>query len=295
MRLKLPLILIITLQCIIPIEAQKKFIESLWQDQDVQSPPLTKFQEKKGILHLISNDAEYLYVNLVIPGTDEQKKILLFGMTLWVDQKIKSKKDIGIMYPYISKDNRTRPEGPAPERNTPNPSSQSVVRENQNSRRMGLASFDEAKYNLVKRPWLIGLVNYTDTAELILIPSNDQQEISGWMGYDPLNFLHYLVAIPLEKIPPNNNESESGFNIRLETGSASPPQGMTGQGGGSRPGGGIGRPGGGGRGGGGGGGRGGGGRSGGMSGGQRPPEMDQIQAISTPTKIKLKNIRLAEK
>ena len=82
MGIRISLILIIAAQCIIPLKAQKKVIESLWQDQGIQSPSLTEFQEEKGILHLISNDADYLYVNLVIPGTDEQKKILFFTYNL---------------------------------------------------------------------------------------------------------------------------------------------------------------------------------------------------------------------
>ena len=284
MRPKLILILIIIVQFIIPAKAQKNAIKSIWQNHDVQSPALSEFQKEKNILYLISNDSDYLYVNLVIPGTDEQKKILFFGMTVWVDQKIKKKKDIGIMYPYKSKDNRTRPGGSTPAGGTPNQSFPSQKTESQNPRRMGLSNFDEIKFDLAKRPWHISLVNYSDTAKLILIPSNNKQEINGRMEYDAMNFLHYHVAIPFEKIPLNNIDSESGFDIRIETGYAPAPQGMTGQVGGSRPGGGgggMGRP--------------GGGGGGGMSGGQRPPGMNQMQAISSPTKIKLNNIRLAEK
>ncbi len=296
--------LVALLTGLIPVSAvaQSKNIQCRWHDESMYDLTLAGYHSEDNIFYLFSNNEDYLYINLVVPGAYEQKKMLLFGMTLWIDPGTKSAKKTGIMYPYRISGRRTRPDGPLPDGADPILEMRKEYG-GQNTRGMMLNNFDAVKRDLVKRYRLIGLRNYTDTADMILIPSTNPMEIHGWMNYDSLGYLHETVVIPFDKIPLET-DSKSGFNIELETGYFDPQQMMGEQGVRERPGAVQGRP--------GGIQRSPGGAPGGttrpgmpdarpgtagrrMSPGQTRAMMEQRQALSTPTKFKIKKIRLAEK
>jgi hypothetical protein len=280
-----------------------------WHDENIRTLTLADFDEKKNILYMLSNNGSYLFVNLKVPAAIEQKKILMFGLTTWIDLSGKSKKDIGIAFPYRVTNRRMRPQGPVPEW------ADSLLRpqqsQNQGPRlfRQAMFNFDEVKQDLVDRSRVIGLLNYSDTADLVLIPSDNLRDIFGWVTIDETGLMHCLVAIPFKKIPLQNADPKKGFSIGLETGFLNPEGAATGGPGAGRPGGmgrtggppggGAGPPGGGRRGSSSGAGRpgavpGDGTRpGGGISPQQREEMMQQRDALSAPTKFWIKGITLA--
>jgi hypothetical protein len=280
-------------------------VQSRWRDQGTPNLTLADYSIDDSIFYLISNNEDYVYLNLIVPDVNDQKKILLFGLTVWVDPKGKKRKDIGIMFPYRTMGRRTKPSGPVPDGADPFMEDLGQATGVLNPRRRAMTNFDAVKYRLAEISRVIGLSNYTDTAKFILIPAENPHEVHGWMAYDSTNLLHYMIALPLDKILLNTADSKSGFSLGIETGYLKPEQAMSGPGGpgagmgrpgggpGGRPGGagGMGRPGGPG---GGGGARPGGGR-GMMSPQQRQGMMEQRQALSMPTKFWIKKIRLAER
>ena len=262
------------------VNAQKSGGQSIWHDESLKNLTLADFNTKKNILYVISNNESWLYINIVVPAQNEQKKMLMFGLTTWIDPSGKSKKDLGIMYPYRMTDKKSMPPGPIPAWADSLMAIQGNEREAQNMRRM--ANFNEQKHRLIENSSIIGLRGFSDTAGLILTPSTNTREIYGWMGYDASNMLHCVVAIPFQKIPLNDPDFSSDFSILFETGFLKIEGSGGGQGspgGGGRDGGGGGRPGGG----------------GGMSPQQRSGNMVDMQALSVPTKFWIKGITLAEK
>ena len=276
-----------------------------WHDETIRTLTLADFDEKKNILYMLSNNRNYLYVNLKVPGADEQKKILMFGLTTWIDPGGKSKKDIGILFPYRMTNRRTRPQGPLPEWADSLLRPQRGQNQGPGMFRQAMFNFNEVKHDLVDRSRVIGLMNYSDTADLVLIPSDNLRDIFAWITIDETGLMHCLVAIPFSKIPLNNAHPKKGFSIGLETGFINPegtPQGRPAGG----PQGGMGRaggpPGGGGRRGGSGSGTGrpsavpGGGMrpGGGMSPQQMEEMMRQREILSTPTKFWIRGVTLAK-
>jgi len=281
-------------------DAQDKGI-CRWHDESIKNLTLADFDKKKNILYMLSNNERYLYVNLKVPGELEQKKILMFGLTTWIDLSGKSKKDIGIVFPYRISNRKYRPKGPIPEW------ADSLIRPQQGQNqgppliRQAMINFNQVKEDLVDRSRVIGLYNYSDSSEIVLIPSDNLRDIFGWMTIDETGLMHCIIAIPFHKIPLDKADVKKGFSIGLETGF------MNLEGGGQAgPGGGAGRPGGppgvGGR-----RGRGAGAPASGLQGGARRPVgggmsphqqmqqmIEQREALSAPTQFWIKGISLAE-
>ena len=300
------------------LKAQQSGIQSLWHNERIHQATIVDYRQEDNIFYLVSNNQDYLYLNVVVPFPIEQKKILLFGLTIYIDPAGKSKKDLAIMYPFRRTGRRYRPENLTAndsallrqimdERGID--SSRMAARNNQNMRNPSgrtLMNFDAIKYNMADRARIMVLKGYTDTAEIVVIPSTNLLEVHGWMEYDSSGVMYYSLAVPFAKVPIKENMKKSGFSIGLETGFYNPEQSMANRSGGPggmgvRPGGGQSRP---------GGGRAGGGMSsrggmgarpqGGQSGRQmmnpeqRQAMMEHMQALSTPTKFWIKKIKLAE-
>lgn len=278
-------------------------LQSRWHDDSPDPVTIGEYNQKKNIFYLISNNDECLFLNMVIPFPDEQKKILIYGLTVYLDLKGGTQKDLAIMYPFrrtgsrfsqekLSVSDSLRHRQMMADSDTP---------KMQPSGRRPLMDFEMVKTALAERTRIMVLEGYTDTAEIVAIPSTDPREVHGMISYDSNGLLHYSLAIPFEKVPIPQRLKKSGFDLRLETGFFNPEQNMA-QGphgpGAMRgmPGGGMGPPGGGGM------------RDRGM-GASRPGEqgvrqpidpaqrqawMQQLQSLSVATKFRIKKIMLAE-
>ncbi len=296
------------------LKAQKSGIQSLWHGENINQLTILNYQQDKNIFYLVSNNQEYIYLNLVVPRSNDQKKILLLGLTVYVDPSGKSKKDLAIMYPYRWTGRRYRPDNPTEsdsidDRELPfwtgmDPRSTGDINRQgmRNPGARNLANFDLVKYSLAEMSRRIGLKGYTNTSDVIAIPSTNPLEVHGWIVFDSTGVLYYSLAIPFVKVPVKENMGKNGFSIGIETGFISQEAMMANRPGGGQPGGMGGRPG-------GGMGRSGGGARGGMGAGaqggpgggtsrnpaQMQAMMEQRQALSSPTKFWIKKISLSEK
>jgi hypothetical protein len=286
------------------LKAQPSGIQSRWYDESTHPSNIADYHQKKNIFYQISNNEEYLILNMIVPFAPEQKKILLFGMAVYVDLAGGSKKDLAILFPYRRIGTKYRPENLTA-------GDSAMIRQiraggdpsQMRNRRGGmLMNFDVLKHNLAAGAGTIVLKGYSDTAEVVAIRSSDPGEVNALMAYDSNGVLYYTLTLPFAKVPIKEKLKKAAFNLGLETGYFNPeasvaarrsgPGGPGGMGG--RPGGVMGR----------GGGRAGAGMNAGGPGGRsgRPPmdpaqrqaRMEELQVLGTPTKFWIKKIRLAE-
>lgn len=284
------------------LNGQKSGLQSRWHDAGANPYTIADYLQKDNVFYLVSNNQEYLFLDLIVPFSLEQRKILLFGLTVYVDHAGKSKKDLTIMYPFRRMGGKYRPEKVTVV--------DSALLEQMMARRDAasmqspggrpLMNFEILKYDMAAGARIMLLEGYSDTADIVAISSSDPAEVHGWMAFDSSGALNYSLAIPFAKVPIRENLKKSGFNLGLQTGYFNPEQSAARTGGQQGRSGGMGgRP--------GGGPRGGGGRAGGMGtrgqGGQggrpmmdpaqRQERMEMMQALSVPTKFWIKKIKLA--
>jgi hypothetical protein len=291
------------------LAAQPSDHQCLWHGGDIHNLTLRDYHQDENILYLISNNQDYLYLNLAIPDSNDQKKLLIFGLTIYVDASGKSKKDLAIMYPFRRAGGRYRSssftENDTLSGTQDTPGTQTYppwTGDGNRQRRPGMRlmmNFDELKYDLAEQTRRIALKGYTDTADLISIPNTNPFEVHGWMAYDSSDVLYYTLAIPFAKIPIRENMKTSGFSMGIASGyfdleammanrpgRPGSPGGAEGTARGGQGGGGQGGP--------------GGGRPGGQGGRARmTPEQiqamrEQRQVLSTPFEFWVKKIKLAE-
>lgn len=279
------LVKILALIVCLNLNAQKeKFFSSKWRDNNSESftPASSDYiPAKKGVvLYCLSNDDKNIYVDVKITESIEQNRVLQMGMTVWVNVDGKSRKITGIRYPIGAQFSR----GPG---------------------RRG-----ESQNNILNR---ISPLAQANTIELTgfkdvdknRIPSDNSDNIRGYVKYDNDGNLLYSLTIPLLKLPagfksPGN--SISPMTVAIEYGappsmgeqSGRPSDFSSSSVGGGRSGGGR-------SGGGGGGSRGGGGGSrvgsmaGGAPAGGASGGYTGAQNVPSPVLIWIKNIKLAEK
>ena len=297
--------IILSLLMLPGLMAQPKHFQSRWHEDGPDSFTIGDYHQKNNVLYLVTNNQDYLFLNLIIPFPAEQQKILLLGLTVYVNLAGKSRKDLAIHYPF----RRTGKKYGAEITDATGAAQNRPMMSGRNPSGMGnpgarpLMNFEVLKYTLAEGSRIMVLEGYADTAEIVAIPSTDPSEIHGLMVFDSSGALHYSLTIPFAKVPIRERLKKSGFSVGLETGFINPEQSMAGRGNqvagpggmGVRPGGAMG-PGGAAR----GGGSMGSGRPGGRNGRpmmdpqQRQSMMEQVQALSNPTKFWIKNIKLAE-
>lgn len=217
--------------------------------------------EKSGISHGISNDQENLYIRLNITDQTIQRKILMAGLTLWIDTTGKKKENIGIISPIQkapSRMDRSAMKG----MNTP-------------------PAFD--KNQLLEAEF----IGFSESIQSYYIDSNPYGlQVS--IDVDEFKSMYYEMLVPLATIYSEYDDlSSKSLSIGFETGTIEMPnrEQMSAQMGGSRPSGmGGGRPG------------MGGGMSGGAPGGMSGNRSDQssMQQLTSPTKFWIKNVQLAQ-
>ena len=284
------------------LNGQKSGLQSRWHDPDANPFTIADYQEEDNVFYMVSNNHEYLFLDLIVPFSLEQRKILLFGLTVHVDHAGKPKKDLSILYPF----RRTGGKYRLDKVTLVDSSLFDQIRARRDASSMRslrggpLMNFEILKYDMAEGARIMLLEGYSDTSDIVAISSSDPAEVHGWMAFDSSGALNYFLAIPFDKVPIRENLKNSGFNLGLETGFFNPETSPARAGGPQgRPGGRGGRP--------GGGTRGGGGRSGGMGTGvpggqggrpmmdpaQRQERMEQMQALRVPTKFWIKKIKLA--
>ena len=205
-----------------------------------------------------------------------QRKIIQLGLTVWIDPIAKKKKKLGVKSPV--EHSFARDQSGQGERS---------AREGRGER----GNFSQAKQFILAGKNEMHLIGCDGSKEPIVIPSSSD-EFYGQMKFDPRGNLLYRLIVPLDKIGEIIPFKESNIlSLGFETGYINQPS-MQGQGpggnssmrGGGPPGGD--RP--------GGGGPPGGGRPGGGNPGQMAQRQQEMQQMTFPLYVWVKNIRLAE-
>ena len=219
-------------------------------------------KNNNGLSYGISNDKENLYIRLNINDLDIQKKIFMAGLTIWIDTLGRKKESMGIQCPIMKESPRMRMNAMR-DRNSP-------------------MQWDD---NQLLEARFIGFVKSQEIHFLY----NNPYKVEVSISVDDFKSMYYEMKIPLSIIYNNYSDLLSkSISIGLETGAIklpSPDQRTANMGSGGQRGTSGSN-----------GGRKGGGRSGGgMAGSQgRPQNQSGFSNLSTPTKVWIKNIQLAQ-
>ena len=161
-------------------------------------PRLLWWLAKKGVfLYCLSNNDQNIFVNAKITESIEQNKILQMGVTVWINMDGKSRKIIGIRYPIGAEYSRPQ-------------SKQGEGQEN------ALDQSPLAKANTIK------LVGFKDV-ETNKFPSNNKDNIRGFIKYDNDGNLIYSLTIPKAKLPAGKNKDGSLILMNLAIEYGAPP------------------------------------------------------------------------
>ena len=216
-------------------------------------------KNNNGLSYGISNDKENLYIRLNINDLDIQKKIFMAGLTIWIDTTGRKKEILGIQCPIMKESPKMRTNAMR-DRNSPMQWDNNQLLE---AKFTGFAKSEEIHF-LYNNPYKV--------------------EVS--ISVDEFKSMYYEMKIPLSIIYNNYSDLLSkSISIGLETGAIKLPfpsersanMSSAGQGG---------------RGGGKGGGRSGGGKGSSQGGGAQ--NISGFSNLSTPTKVWIKNIQLAQ-
>jgi hypothetical protein len=172
------LISILALSLCISLNAQKdKKATSKWFDGTGGAPsPTTEdyITAKKGVLlYSVFNDDQNIYFLAKITESIDQNKVLQMGLTLWINNDGKSRKENGIRFPIGAKVGRGRAVSQYGQVNSESP----------------LAAANT-----------IQLTGFKDIAEK-RFPSDNKDKCRGTIKYDNDGNLIYLMIIPVSMIP----------------------------------------------------------------------------------------------
>ncbi len=157
------------------------------------------FSKKAKIYYFISNDKANVYVDLKVPDSEVQSRILMQGLTIWINMDGKSAKKMGVRFPIGSQ--------------------HQVGRKGQNNAAGNL----DAQGNPVTPLSLantIELIGFT-SEESRRFPAENADSFSGSVTYDKEGVLHYKMKMPLVKIPVRNAKGGGGampFALGIEYG-----------------------------------------------------------------------------
>lgn len=252
---KLLLILLLFTRC-------NNIYESIYQNPplniDGSSSDWTTTLDSKGnsgLSYSISNDQNNLYIRLNTSDQSIQRKIQMAGFTIWIDTTGKKKKNLGITCP-INK--------------IPGNMDRNAMRQIQKKTKWDKNQLLEAEF-----------IGFNNNPEHFYISKNPYNvEIS--INQDKFKSLYYEMKVPFSALKVEySNLLLKSLSIGLETGALERPSSPTTSG---RPGGMPGKS-------------MGGNRPGGMPTGGGPrgaPNQSELQELSTPTKLWIKNIKLAQ-
>ncbi|HHJ10067.1 MAG TPA: hypothetical protein ENK25_04150 [Bacteroidetes bacterium] len=151
---------------------------------------------KKGIYTFsVEHDTANLYVFLRVRDRSLQTKIMVTGMTLWIDTTGHKKHKMGIQYPL--KREKIAGNRPAPIRPS-KPRPVSPLHRGNPGRAMKVTGFSGKGSESV-------------------IPANRQEGLAGHIAYFDRNMWSYVVRIPLDSL--HYNITDHPFSLGIETGS----------------------------------------------------------------------------
>lgn len=187
------------------LSAQKINYQARWHDNTDDKDLVSHYQYDTGskIMYQFANDHENLFIYLRFPGEPEQKKVLMFGLTVKIDTTGKKKGHLMVHYPL-----GRRPDGEG-DRNLPR------------DRPPGNRSYDEFKYKLIERANEMEICGFENHTEQEIIPTHNDLHIDGDMQFDISGALDYSLTIPLRYPGIQTSGKKEIFSVGLESGALS--------------------------------------------------------------------------
>ncbi len=142
----------------------------------------------------VEHDTADLYVFLRVSGRSLQTKIMVTGMTLWIDTTGRKKHRMGIQYPL----KREKVPGRRPAHVTLSQKRSGSPLQRRNPGRV------------------IKVTGFSGKGSELMIPANRQKGIAGHIAYFDGNIWSYVVRIPIDSL--NFDITDHPFSLGIETG-----------------------------------------------------------------------------
>ncbi len=219
------------------------------------------YDNESKIRYDVYNDTDNIYVRIATSDYLAQAKILKLGFNIWVDQKGKKNKDVGIIFPQkqdIKKDF---------DKKNKNSLGQGEV-SNQERQNKQLENLHEQYENSEKLMSIINLGDVTGIEDINL--EFEQYDVTASIDFDEYGELQYEAIIPIKYIFTDKKYDDGVYSVGIVSGKIDMANSMRSQQGSSGKGGGKG---------------GGKGKGKGMGGGKSGGVRNQMSGLSTPIDI----------
>lgn len=255
-----------------PIEINK--FQDLWEGE--------YYYNLETAMHYgITHDDHNLYVAMKTSDKILKQKIIMGGLTFWIDTNARGKEQLGLTFPFPQKLSHNMMK-----RKNPN------LENNQNNQKKTNAEIRDFNNRYLNGLELMDIIGFDGQTELSTYKNINKKGISTVLHIDSTEFMYYFASIPLNMIFDNPlnylNNTENQFSFSFKTNEIQMPSNNMGGGNNSREGmsGGGGRP----------GGHGGGGHGGGRGGGTgvERPDNTQIREMMQSTVLTIKKAALLQ-
>lgn len=230
------------------------------------------FDTKSQMHYGLTNDDHYLYVGMKTSDETLKRKIMMAGLTFWIDTNARGKQQLGLMFPLQQKPD------PGKMRNSKGDSQNT-----KNEREKSAAEIKKFNEGYLRNFELMDIIGFGGKTELSASGNINKDGVSAILHIDSTEFMYYFACIPLELIfdKPDDylKNPDKLFSFAFKTNKLEMPSNGTGggppQGGGGSQGG---RP-----------------QGGGPQGGSgSQPGMQQMQELSQPSVLSVKKAMLSD-
>jgi hypothetical protein len=173
----------------------KNLNQSKWHDSDKLEKSDYKLIKRSKIYCSISNDNDYIFINLMIPDKEVSERILVQGLAIWVNMDGKQIKKMGIRFPVGANN--------------------IIKKKNQEAEKANLNTED-----LISQANTIELIGFISEQDRHFAAQNSDS-FRGYVKYSPDGDLFYRLVMPVTKLPVRNSKNGIGampFSLGLEIG-----------------------------------------------------------------------------
>lgn len=236
------------------------------------------YNMETGMHYGITHDDHNLYVAMKTSDKILKQKIIMAGLTFWIDTNARGKEQLGLTFPFPQKFSPNKMKKKKPD-----------FQNNQNSPKKTKTEIRDFNNRYLNGLELLDIIGFDGQTELSTYKNINKDGINTILHIDSTEFMYYFASIPLNMIFNNPakylNNADNQFSFSFKTNEIKMPSNDMGGGNNSREGtaggGRSGRPGGGGHGG------------GGSRGGQKP-DNTQMRELMQPTNLVVKRAALIQ-
>ncbi len=189
----------------------------------IQSMENMQYNKGTKMFYSLYNDNERIYVLMSVNDRTIQKKILIAGLTLWIDTVAKKKKQFGITFPRAG----------SMKNSFSKMNKEQMMQQVQNSgmqQSINYAELNQKFSNNLQDMEIVGF-NHKKKTEIVFNQSNNGIKAS--IQFDEEGTLHYQASIPLNFVFNNPDEylksTYKMFSFGFETGAIDMPSMATGR------------------------------------------------------------------